>query len=216
MGILWCRSSSTKTTKKTAAVAKSARISGELHPFLFDSISPYVSANNATPELARPSGSSRCSEVSRDSSMKMRAAKTPSTPIGTLMKKIQLQLMCCVITPPISGPIASAIAETPAQIPIAIPRCRGGNVAVMIESVAGFISAAPMPCTVRAPISRPAPFASPHASDEPVKTTRPTMKIRRRPSRSASLPPVSSNTPNVNAYALTTHSSSEIVIPRSR
>ena len=61
------------------------------------------------------------------------------------MKKIQFQLMCSVITPPTSGPIASASAETPAQIPIAIPRWRGGNVAVMIESVAGFISAEPTP-----------------------------------------------------------------------
>ena len=69
------------------------------------------------------------------------------------MKKIQLQLMCSVIRPPTSGPIASAIAETPTQMPIAVPRCRGGNVAVMIESVAGFISAEPTPCTTRAPIS---------------------------------------------------------------
>ena len=66
------------------------------------------------------------------------------------MKKIQFQLMCSVIRPPTSGPIASASAETPAQIPIAVPRCRGGKVTVMIESVAGFISAAPTPCTTRA------------------------------------------------------------------
>ena len=69
------------------------------------------------------------------------------------MKKIQFQLTCSVIRPPTSGPIASASAETPAQIPIAVPRCRGGNVTVMIESVAGFISAAPTPCTTRAAIS---------------------------------------------------------------
>ena len=59
------------------------------------------------------------------------------------MKKIQFQLTCSVIRPPTSGPIASASAETPAQIPIAVPRWRGGKVTVMIESVAGFISAAP-------------------------------------------------------------------------
>src|SRR5262245_44960544 len=68
--------------------------------------------------------------------MKRRAASTPSTPIGTLMKKIQLQLTFSVRRPPTSGPIASASAETPAQIPIAAPRRRGGKVAVMIESVA--------------------------------------------------------------------------------
>ena len=65
--------------------------------------------------------------------------------MGTFTKKIQLQSMCSVISPPMSGPIASAMAETPAQIPIAMPRWCGGNVAEMIESVAGIISAAPMP-----------------------------------------------------------------------
>ena len=70
---------------------------------------------------------------------------------------------------PTSGPIASAIADTPAQIPIAIPRCRGGKVAVMIESVAGFISAAPTPWTTRAPIRKCALGARPQASDERVK-----------------------------------------------
>ena len=47
------------------------------------------------------------------------------------------------------------------RCPIAVPRCRGGNVAVMIESVAGFISAAPTPCTTRAPISMAAPLGEP-------------------------------------------------------
>jgi hypothetical protein len=65
--------------------------------------------------------------------------------MGTLTKKIQLQSMCSVRRPPISGPIARAIAETPAQMPIAIPRSCGGKVAEMIESVAGIISAAPTP-----------------------------------------------------------------------
>ena len=43
----------------------------------------------------------------------------PRTPTGTLMKKIQFQLMFSTIRPPTSGPMASAIAETPAQMPIA-------------------------------------------------------------------------------------------------
>ena len=115
------------------------------------------------------------------------------------MKKIQFQLMRSVITPPTSGPIASASAEIPAQMPIAVPRWRGGKVTVMIERVAGFISAAPSPWTTRAAISRFALPARPQASDEPVKMMRPATKIRRRPSRSASLPPVSMNAPKVRA-----------------
>ena len=80
-----------------------------------------------------------------------------------------------------SGPIASARAETPAQMPIAWPRSFGGNVAVMIDSVAGFISAAPTPCTARAPIRKPAFGARPQASEASVNTTRPAMNIFLRP-----------------------------------
>jgi hypothetical protein len=54
--------------------------------------------------------------------MSSKLAAIAITPIGTLTKKIQLQLMCSVSRPPTSGPIASASAETPAQIPIAMPR----------------------------------------------------------------------------------------------
>ena len=120
-------------------------------------------------------------------------------PTGTLMKKIQFQLMCSVIRPPTSGPIASASADTPTQMPIAVPRCFGGKVTVMIESVAGFIIAAPTPCTTRAAISMFALSASPQASDDSVKTASPATKIRRRPKRSASLPPVSISAPKVSA-----------------
>ena len=69
----------------------------------------------------------------------------------------------------------------------------------MMESVAGFMSAAPTPWTSRAPISTEPLFAMPHASEASVKTTRPSTKIRRRPSRSASFPPVSISDANESA-----------------
>jgi hypothetical protein len=127
------------------------------------------------------------------------AAAIAIAPTGTLMKKIQFQLMCSVMRPPTSGPIASASAETPAQIPIAVPRCRGGNVTVMIDRVDGFIIAAPTPCTTRAAIRSDALPARPQARDESVKIASPMTKTRRRPSRSASLPPVSISAPKVRA-----------------
>ena len=77
--------------------------------------------------------------------------------------------------------MASASADVPAQIPIAVPRSRGGNVAAMIESVAGFISAAPAPCRTRAPMSISDDVASPQRSEAAVKTTIPMTKILRRP-----------------------------------
>jgi hypothetical protein len=133
------------------------------------------------------------------SSISRKLATIARTPTGTLMKKIQFQLACSVNRPPTSGPIASARADTPAQIPIAAPRCSGGKVAVMIESVAGFIKAAPTPWTIRAPISTSPLPAMPQARDEIVKIARPTTKMKRRPSRSASLPPVSMKAAKVSA-----------------
>ena len=103
------------------------------------------------------------------------------------------------MSPPTSGPIASASAETPAQMPIAVPRSRGGNVAAMIESVAGFMSAAPAPWRTRAAISSPLESASPHQSDATVKTTIPMTKISRRPYASATFPPISISAANVRA-----------------
>jgi hypothetical protein len=69
----------------------------------------------------------------------------------------------------------------------------------MMLSVAGFIIAAPTPCRIRQVISSSGELASPHSSDATVNTTSPATKIRRRPSRSASLPPVSMNAANVSA-----------------
>jgi hypothetical protein len=89
------------------------------------------------------------------------------------------------------GPSAKPSEETPDQIPIAFPRSFGGNAAVMIESVTGFIRAAPRPCATRPATRTPATDASPQTNDAPVKTARPIMKTRRRPIRSATLPPVS-------------------------
>ena len=126
----------------------------------------YVSANRPTAEVTSPGTSGRCSrDVSRDSSIRNGIARRPAMPIGTLMKKIQFQLTCSVSRPPTSGPIARAMAETPAQMPIALPRSRGGNVAAMIDSVAGLISAPPRPCTTRAAIRKPPLVARPQASE---------------------------------------------------
>jgi hypothetical protein len=159
-----------------------------------------VRAKSPTADVASPGTSSRCSaDVSRVSVITSRATRMARTPTGTLMKKIQPQCKCSAMTPPTSGPMASASAETPAQIPIAIPRCRGGNVAVMIERVAGFIRAAPTPWTIRAPMSHSALGAMPHAREAAVKIASPTTKMSRRPRRSASFPPVSITTAKVSA-----------------
>ena len=158
-----------------------------------------MSAKSPSADVPRP-GRSRLSCVSSfDSVISRKLAAIATTPTGTLMKKIQCQLRCSVSRPPTSGPIASASAETPAQIPIAAPRCLGGKVAEMIDSVAGFISAAPAPWTTRATISISPVSARPHQSDAAVKMTIPMTKMRRRPYASASLPPISISAAKVSA-----------------
>ena len=153
----------------------------EVQPYVFASISPYVRAKRPSAEVASPGRSSRTCVSSFDSVISSRLATIATMPTGMFTKKIQFQLRCSVSRPPTSGPIARASAAVPAQIPIAVPRSRGGNVAAMIESVAGFISAAPAPWTTRAAISISPDPASPHQSDASVKMTIPRMKINRRP-----------------------------------
>src|SRR4051812_11389849 len=52
--------------------------------------------------------------------------------------------------------------------------------------------------------------AKPQRSEKTEKRTSPTMKTRRRPSRSPERPPSSRKPPNVSAYPLTTHSSPDV------
>ena len=110
------------------------------------------------------------------------------------MKKIARQVTSSVSQPPTSGPSASAIAETPAQVPIALPRSAGGKALVMIESVAGIISAAPTPCSAR---DGDQPALGGREADRrraTAKTTTPIRKTLRRPKMSPSRPPVTSST----------------------
>ena len=181
MGARWRRSSTTNARSDTTAIAKAPTIRAEPHPYAFASIRPYVRAKRPTAEVASPGRSSRSWVGSRDSSIRRKLATIPTIPTGTLTKKIQCQLALSVRRPPTSGPIASARAETPAQMPIAVPRCRGGNVAAMIDSVAGFISAAPAPCATRAAMSISPVVESPHAREAAVKTAIPTTNRSRRP-----------------------------------
>ena len=86
----------------------------------------------------------------------------------------------------------------------------------MIESVAGFMSAAPAPWSTRAAISSSPESARPHQSEALVNTAMPMTKISRRPYASATLPPISISAANVSAYPVTIHCSDDRSVPRSR
>jgi hypothetical protein len=73
------------------------------------------------------------------------------------------------------------------------------NVVVMIESAAGATSAAPRPWSPRQTISISELTESPFSSEAIVKMTRPTRKMRLRPTRSPARPPRSRNPPKTSA-----------------
>jgi hypothetical protein len=139
----------------------------------------------------------------------------PSAATGRLRKKIARQLTCSVSSPPTTGPIASASAETPAHVPIARPRSAGGKALVTIESVAGIMKAAPIPCTARLITSQASFGAKPAVADESANTLTPKKKARRRPKMSPRRPAVTSSTAIASVYALIVHSSAESDAPRS-
>jgi hypothetical protein len=74
-----------------------------------------------------------------------------------------------------------------------------------MPSTAGHIRAAPTPIRARQAMSRSISGIRPHSSENTPKMVAPIMKIRLRPSRSASRPPVTISAPNTSAYPLITH-----------
>ena len=127
------------------------------------------------------------------------AASALNRPMGTFTNSTQRQLSPLVRIPPSSTPAAPPAPATAPHTPSARLRSSpSANVVVMIDSAAGETIAAPMPCTARAAISHASDCASPPSSEASENVTSPIMNIRRRPSRSASLPPSSRKPPKVS------------------
>ena len=98
---------------------------------------------------------------------------TASTPIGTLIQKIQCQSSPWVTAPPTSGPPATASPLIPPKIPTAAPRRSAGKAAARMVSASGVTAADPSPCTARAAISSPESGATAHAAEATVNSARP-------------------------------------------
>ena len=124
------------------------------------------------------------------------ASRKAPTPTGTFTKKIHSQPRYLVRIPPASTPTAAPEPPIAPQIPSALFRSApSSKVVVTIESAAGEMIAAPMPWTALDAIRIPDDQARPQKNEATVKTTTPTRKTRRRPSRSAARPPSSNRPP---------------------
>jgi hypothetical protein len=124
------------------------------------------------------------------------ASSTPTIPSGTLMMKIHSQLANSTSTPPSTGPRPEAASAITAISASPRPRIAGGKTSAVIAKPSGAISPAPIPCSVRKPISQPMSQEVAHSALAIVKIVRPAMKNFLRPNWSARRPAVISSTAN--------------------
>ena len=113
---------------------------------------------------------------------------TPSTPNGTLIRKIQCQSATSTRTPPSTGPSADDTSATTAISARPRPRCSGGKTSTVIAKPSGARMPAPTPWITRKPTSHSTDQAAAQSAEPIVKTVRPMMKKRLRPNWSASRP----------------------------
>ena len=136
-------------------------------------------------------------------------------PMGTFTRKIHSQPSPSVSTPPTSGPTATAKPVVAPQMPKAVPRSSGANSWAISASDVANIMAPPIPWSPRETFSIVGEPARPQRSEAQTKSSRPTTKILRRPSRSAIEPDASSSAARASAYASTTHCRSSKLEPSS-
>lgn len=185
-----CQNTNTVTNPTPATI--SAQIQG-CQCAAWPCCSPNTISNMPTPDNPTPTRSKRCDWVGSTGTSQY-ARTSPSTPIGTLTKKIHCHPSPSTSTPPASGPARLAAPAVALHTLTATPRRSAGKIRVIVDNVCGVITPAPTPWTTRAAISMAALPASPHHTDATVNTARP---IRYRflvPNRSPRRPATNSTT----------------------
>ena len=144
------RSQRRKPVSATTATIAAAITGVVVQPFS----PPWMIVNTSAPRPARdstaPTGSSGVSDSSRDSGAKVQIAMNVAATSGRLTSTAEPHQYRSSSAPETIGPMAPPAPAKPAHTPIARFRSSGGKIVVMIESVAGITSAAPMPITALA------------------------------------------------------------------
>ncbi len=131
--------------------------------------------------IRAPTRSSFGASVSADSGMTRRVATIATTASATFSPNTARQDQNSSRRPDASSPRIALAPATPAQAPTAFSRCSRGKVLVMVDSVAGMTSAAPIPSTPRMAISQFGSVTVIAATDPAPKMPRPASSARRRP-----------------------------------
>src|SRR4051812_45282969 len=177
-----------------AVSTKPAIVRPAAHPALGASMTVYVSNVKPRHDSARPRKSNGGVAGSRDVGMYSTAPTIPITAIGTFTRKIEPHQKCCNNQPPQTGPIATPAPDIAAHRAIAVAR-RSGSVKILVinDSVAGTITAAPIPMAARAAMSAPEVLTWHAITDIMANIARPAQRKPRRPKRSLRLPAASNN-----------------------
>ena len=149
-------------------------------------------------KVTTPAQSTRVVDSGRNSWRRIDAVMAVSAPMGTFTKKIHSHPRLSVSAPPTSGPTATAAPMVAPQIPKAVPRSRPSNSWASRAGAQANITAPPTPWKPRARLSGVGEPARPQSSEATVKRTRPMMKTRLRPKRSASDPAVRSTDASIS------------------
>ena len=150
-----------------------------------DTIEPRMS--NATRSSARVVGTTRIMPTQ---------ATAASAAVRT---KTEPQANCSSSAPDARMPRVPPAPAKPAQMPTALARSSGGNTLVMVDSVPGMSSAAPIPMSARSAMSS---LGEPASADSPAATPKmavPAMSAPRRPKRSPTAPAGSRSAARVSA-----------------
>src|SRR5262245_45042593 len=207
----------TKMARSTAAAVSRPSVRPEVHPHALPFTIAYTAVTNDAVTVTAPATSSRrLTALAIAGGISNTDRIRTATPTGTFTRKIQCQVSVSVKMPPSSTPIDPPPAATNPNTPIAWARSAGSvNSVIINDSATADTTAAPRPCTARAPTSMPWLVASPQVADAAVNSVMPSRNSRRCPNRSPNRPPSSRNPPKVIRYAFTTQASDVSENPRS-
>ena len=196
IGVDVWRSHTTNAASSTAAAAKAPSTCGSVQPWA-PSMIAHTRATRPTIDSTAPSRSTGGAAGSREVGTNSWPSTRATTTTGTLTRKTEPHQKCSSSQPPVTGPMATAMPAVADQMAMAWARSfRSVKTLVRIDSVAGMISAAPMPMIARVAMRWLASVANAEAIDAEPMIVRPMARAPRRPNRSPSEPIVSSRPAN--------------------
>ena len=164
-------------------------LSGDVQPCSGPSMTAHTSVPTPAIDSTVPSASKRLIVVSREVGT-TRAMATRATAItGTLIISTEPHQKCSRRKPPVTGPRATARPAVAAHTAMAVARSFGAvKTLTRMASVAGNISAAPMPIAARQPIRAPGLSDIAARAENPANRASPICIRPLRPTRSPRLP----------------------------